>query len=108
VSLKHPFLYRHTVVEESAQTLQGVINTSLDTSSILGEMEVRETKKKKMEQTLTVLTINPLTDEDTGLDQSTSDLVKKKEGTEDTVEIMVEEGKVLFVPKIENEDLYYN
>ena len=69
-----------------------------------------------MDKPLTVLTINPLTDEDAGLEQSTSDFVKKKEGTKDTVEIlvaeekedlvdiMVEEGKVLFIPKIENED----
>jgi len=105
---------RNTVAEESDQTLRGVINTYLDTSSILGEAEVGKINKKREDKPLTVLTINPLTDEDSGLDQSTSGAVKK-EGTEDTVEIivedtkeelveiMVEEGKVLFIPKIENE-----
>ena len=59
-----------------------------------------------MDKPSTVLTINPAKDEDGGLDQATSDLVKKKErGKEDNVEIMVDEGKVLFIPKIENDNL---
>jgi hypothetical protein len=60
-----------------------------------------------MEQPSTVLTINPATDEDGGLDQATSDLVKKKKkrGKEDTLEIIVDEGKVLCIPKIENDDI---
>ena len=59
-----------------------------------------------MEQPSTFLTINPATGEDGGLDQATSDLVKKKKrGKEDTVEIIVDEGKVLFIPKIENDNL---
>ena len=69
-----------------------VINTSLDISSLLGETEAGETKKKRMEKPLT-LTINPFTEEDVGLDQATSYLVKKKSGKVDTVEIMVEEKK---------------
>ena len=100
-------------MEESDQTLRGVINFALDTSSLLGETEVGDTKKKRMDMTLTVLTINPLTDEDDVLDQSTSDLVKKNDGKatfaearvdkrkEDNVAIMFEEGKVLFIPKTE-------
>ena len=57
-----------------------------------------------MDKTLTVLTINPLTDEDAR--QATRKQVKnKKKGKEDLVEIMVDEGKVLFIPKMENDDL---
>ena len=57
-----------------------------------------------MDKTLTVLTINPLTDEDAR--QATSEQVKnKKKGKEDLVEIMVDEGKVLFIPRMENDDL---
>ena len=56
-----------------------------------------------MDKTLTVLTINPLTDEDAR--QATRKKVKnKKTGKEDLVEIMVDEGKVLFIPKMENDD----
>ena len=59
-----------------------------------------------MDKPLTVLTINPATDEDGGRGKATCDLVKKKErGKEDTVEIIVDEGKVLFIPKMENDDL---
>ena len=62
-----------------------------------------------MDKPSTVLTINPAKDEDGGLDQATSDLVKKKErGKEDNVEIMVDEGKVLFIPKMKNDDLKYS
>ena len=80
-----------------------MINTSLDTSSLVGETEVGDTKKKTMDKTLTVLTINPLTDEDAR--QATRKQVKnKKKGKEDLVEIMMDEGKVLFIPKMENDD----
>ena len=80
-----------------------MINTSLDTSFLVGETEVGDTKKKTMDKTLTVLTINPLTDEDAR--QATRKQVKnKKKGKEDLVEIMVDEGKVLFIPKMENDD----
>jgi hypothetical protein len=101
--LNDSFIFRQTEAEESDQTVQCVINTSLDTSSILGETEVGETKKKKMDKPSTVLKINPATDEDAGLDQATSNLANmKKRGKEDTVDIIVNEGKVLFIPKMEN------
>ena len=97
------FISRQTEAEESDQTLRCLINTYLDTSSLLGENEVGEIKKNNMDKPLTVLTINPLPDEDAR--QATSEQVKnKKKGKEDLVEIMVDEGKVLFIPKMENDD----
>jgi hypothetical protein len=84
-------------------------NSSMDMSSVSGEAEMVDTKKKEKERgkiSSLVSTINPFLDGETSLTQLSSDLVKREERKErdnDMVEIVVEEGKVVFT-KMKKED----
>ena len=93
-------------------TFKGNNNSSMDMSSVLGETEMVDTKKKEKERVKTsslVLTINPFLDGETSLNQLSSDLVKRAEREErdnDMVEIVVEEEKVVFTKMKKEDELY--
>ena len=75
-------------MDESDQTLRCVINSSMDT-------DVTGVSKRGEVVSPLALRVNPAI----AIKQSTCELLKEEEGKGDSVEFLVAEGKVLFIPQ---------
>ena len=79
--------------------MEEAVNTSMDMSSMMEEMQMVERVKEKnrVEISPLAVTCHPLPpDAAAGLVQSGSVLVERRESGEDRVEVIVKEGKVVY------------